>query len=133
MKLIVGLGNPGSKFATHRHNMGFQTLDRFAGEHGLRFIEKRARAQVARGVLHGEEVVLAKPQTYMNLSGESVRALVKGLGVKLEDVLIVSDDLDLAFGKVRLRAQGSHGGHNGLRSVIAALGTNTFPRLRLGV
>src|SRR6266851_3271765 len=130
MKLIVGLGNPGGKFAGYRHNIGFQTLDRFAERHGFRFTGKQARAQVARGYLDSEEIVLAKPQTYMNLSGESVKPLLKGSGAKLGDLLVVTDDLDLPLGRMRLRAQGSHGGHNGLRSIIAALGSNEFARLR---
>jgi PTH1 family peptidyl-tRNA hydrolase len=133
MKLIVGLGNPGAKFQRDRHNIGFQTVERFAERHGFRFNEKRAKAQIAHGQIGGEAVILAKPQTFMNLSGESVRPLLKGSGAKLEDLLVVSDEIDLPLGRLRLRASGSHGGHNGLRSIIGALGTNEFARLRIGV
>jgi len=133
VKVIVGLGNPGPKYARHRHNFGFQTVDRFAERQGLRFTEKAARALLARGQVGGEAVVLAKPQTFMNLSGESVKSLLKQLGAKVEDLLVVYDDLDLPLGRLRLRPQGSAGGHNGLRSIIDRLGTNQFARLRLGI
>jgi PTH1 family peptidyl-tRNA hydrolase len=131
--LIVGLGNPGPEYARTRHNAGFLCVDELARRGGLKWERPRLKAAQARGKLAGRDVVLAKPQTYMNLSGTSVAQLVKWYKTPLSDLLIVYDELDLPFGQLRLRAGGSAGGHNGLASVIQQLRTNEVPRLRIGV
>ncbi len=131
--LIVGLGNPGPEYAGHRHNAGFQCLARFAGRHGLRFSFYRFRASLAEGTVAGRRVLLARPLTYMNESGQAVGPLVRRYGVPAASLLIVYDDLDLPLGRIRLRAGGSSGGHRGLDSVLRHLGTSEVPRLRLGI
>jgi PTH1 family peptidyl-tRNA hydrolase len=133
VKLIVGLGNPGAEYARSRHNAGFMVLDGFAERHGVRFNQKRAHSLVGRGRLDDLEIVLAKPQTFMNLSGRAVRGLLIGYGVKPADLLVVYDDFDLPLGALRLRQRGSAGTHNGMRSIVEALGTQEFPRLRVGI
>jgi PTH1 family peptidyl-tRNA hydrolase len=131
--LIVGLGNPGREHSATRHNAGFLTADRLAETLGISFTRQRFEAFVARGTHHGRKVILAKPQTYMNLSGGSVAALVRFFHVPLERLLICADDIDLPFGTLRLRPFGGSGGHRGLRSIITALSSQAFPRLRIGV
>jgi PTH1 family peptidyl-tRNA hydrolase len=132
-RLILGLGNPGPGYARHRHNIGFMVLDRFADRHGLRFDRREANALVASGEVAGRPLVLAKPQTWMNRSGAAARPLVQRYTRRPAELLVVYDDLDLPLGRLRLRAEGSAGGHNGMRDIIAALGTQAFPRLRLGI
>ena len=132
-RLIVGLGNPGTEYASHRHNLGFRCLDLLADKHRLRFNAKRARSVVARGQLAGQDVALAKPQTYMNLSGTAVKQLMVSWGVPARALLVVYDDVDLPPGTIRLRAGGGAGTHNGMRSIVDAIGTTDFPRLRLGI
>jgi PTH1 family peptidyl-tRNA hydrolase len=131
--LIVGLGNPGKEYAETRHNVGFRCLDELARRHGLKWDKPRLKAEQARGVIAGKDVVLAKPQTYMNLSGISVVQLVKWYKVPLTDLLIVHDDMDIPFGSLRLRGEGSAGGQNGMGSIIEQLRTNTVPRLKIGI
>ena len=132
--LIVGLGNAGTEYKAHRHNVGFLIVDALARAHGLAFSRhKRMRARVAEGQINGEPVVLAKPQTYMNLSGRAVGRLGRAHNVSPERILIVYDDLDLPLGRLRLRPQGGSGGHRGMRSIIDSLGTQDFPRLRVGI
>ena len=131
--LIVFLGNPGVKYAASRHNVGFMTGDAVAKRCGVKYSRLRSRALTARCELGGESVLLAKPQTYMNLSGDAVGPLAAFYRVPPERILVVSDEVNLPVGKLRLRRSGSAGGHNGLKSIIAALGTDGFPRLRLGV
>ncbi len=131
--LIVGLGNPGSRYAGTRHNAGFMAVDELARLHGLRFSGKQANAEVARGNIAGAAVILAKPLTFMNESGRAVGALARFYKVPPERVLIVCDDVALPLGTIRIREKGSAGGHNGLTSVIQHLGTQSFPRLRIGV
>lgn len=131
--LIVGLGNPGKEYAETRHNIGFRVVDELARRHGLKWEKPRLKAEQARGVIAGEDVVLAKPQTYMNLSGTSVVQLVRWYKVPLDRLLIIHDDMDLPFGQLRLRGEGSAGGQNGLASVIEQLRTNAVPRLRVGI
>ena len=131
--LIVGLGNPGKEYTGTRHNIGFLCVEELARRGGLRWEKPRLKAEQARGVLAGHDVVLAKPQTYMNLSGVSVVQLVKWYKVPLTELLVISDDLDLPFGQLRLRGEGSAGGQGGLASIIQQLGTNAFPRLRVGI
>lgn len=132
-KLIVGLGNPGPEYAETRHNVGFQFLDRLARKHGLKFSALKFRAHIAEGEIRGCRVILAKPLTFMNLSGQAVKPLVKSYGVELADLLVVYDDMDLPLGAVRFRPSGGAGGHKGMLSVIEALGNRQFPRLRFGI
>jgi PTH1 family peptidyl-tRNA hydrolase len=132
-KLIIGLGNPGRKYTHHRHNVGFQCLDRLAQAHGLSFTQRRAKASLALGKIADVGVVLARPLTYMNLSGQAVRQLVSFYKLSLEDILVIYDDLDLPLGTIRLRPTGGSGGHKGMHSIIEALGSQAFPRLRVGI
>jgi peptidyl-tRNA hydrolase, PTH1 family len=131
--LIVGLGNPGLEYSATRHNMGFLCLDRLATKHRLRFTGKRGKSVLARGAINGHDVALAKPQTYMNLSGESVRDLLRIYKMPTSALLVVFDEVDLPLGTIRLRERGGPGTHNGMRSIVDQLGTNDFPRLRIGV
>ena len=133
MKLVIGLGNPGPQYERTRHNAGFRIVDRLAAKFGWKWAERRGRAILAGGTIGSEKVVLAKPFTFMNLSGESVAELVRWYKVQPEDLLVIYDELDLPAGKVRLRPRGSAAGHNGLESVIRYLHTNQFPRLRVGI
>jgi PTH1 family peptidyl-tRNA hydrolase len=131
--LIVGLGNPGRKYAGNRHNVGFHCLDRLADAHHLVFDGKRDEAELAMGRIAGRRVILAKPQTYVNGSGKAVGALARFYKIEPENVLIVYDELDLPQGTIRLRPRGSSGGHRGVQSIIDHLGTREFPRLRVGI
>lgn len=132
--LIVGLGNPGEEYTKTRHNIGFQCVKALADRHGLRFDGKRAKARIAEGQIAGQRVVLAKPFTFMNVSGEAVVGLRQWYKITPEDdLLVIYDDLDLPFGALRLRARGSAGTHNGMRSIVSLLGTQAFPRLRVGI
>jgi len=133
MKLVIGLGNPGAEYERTRHNVGFRVVDKLAAKHGWKWNERRSRAVLASGTIGSEKVVLVKPLTFMNLSGQTVGELVRWYKVSPEDVLVVYDELDLPVGKIRLRAEGSAAGHNGLRDIIAHLHTNQFPRLRVGI
>ena len=132
--MVVGLGNPGREYAAHRHNIGFRVVDALARAHGVAFTRRKgAKARVAEARVSDCPVLLAKPQTFMNLSGKSVRRLSRSLGVPPERILVIYDDLDLPLGRLRLRAEGSSGGHKGIRSIIDTLGTQAFPRLRVGI
>ena len=135
MHLIVGLGNPGAEYEWSRHNLGFMLIDRLAQEAGTAVKRRECRSLVASASIEGERVRLVKPQTYMNLSGETVACMIAKLDLQdfSRALIVVSDDLALPFGTVRLRARGSAGGHNGLKSIISALGTNEFIRLRIGI
>ncbi len=133
MKLIVGLGNPGRRYRLTRHNVGADVVARLARRAGIALDEEDGFSIVGRGGIGGVRVLLARPQTYVNVSGEAVRDLRRRHRVQPEDIYVVVDDLDLPLGRVRLRARGSAGGHNGLKSVIEALGTTEFPRLRIGI
>ncbi|GCE11827.1 aminoacyl-tRNA hydrolase [Tengunoibacter tsumagoiensis] len=132
MKLIIGLGNPGSEYERTRHNAGFRIVDELAKRHGWRW-ERNGRAMIANGHLGTEKVVLVKPITFMNKSGEAVGELLRWYKVQPEDALVIYDDLDLPVGKIRVRRSGSAGGHNGIKSIISHLHTNTFPHLRVGI
>jgi PTH1 family peptidyl-tRNA hydrolase len=132
-RLIVGLGNPGPAYARHRHNLGLMAVDRFAERHGFRFTKGVGNALVATGAFEGEPLTLAKPQTFMNRSGAAVRSLLRRHARGPHDLVVVYDELDLPLGRVRLRQEGSAGGHNGMKDVIQALGTQQFARLRLGI
>ena len=133
MNLIVGLGNPGSEYNWSRHNVGFMLIDKLAADAGVTVKRRDCRSFVGGAVLEGERVKLVKPQTFMNLSGEAVGCLVSKADLDEKSLIVVSDDLALPFGAMRLRARGSAGGHNGLKSIIAALGTSEFIRLRIGI
>jgi PTH1 family peptidyl-tRNA hydrolase len=132
MRLVIGLGNPGAQYEHTRHNIGFRVVDMLAANYGWKW-ERRNRAMLASGTIGPEKIVLVKPLTYMNHSGEAVRELVHWYKLQPEDLLVIYDDLDLPTGKVRLRAKGSAGGHNGLDNIIRHLHTNQFPRLRIGI
>lgn len=133
LALIVGLGNPGRRYARHRHNAGFMTVDRLAQRHGLTFARRKGKAAVAEGTIANQRVILAKPQMYMNVSGESVARLVRFFKLPPDRVLIIYDDLDLPLARLRLRPNGGSAGHKGLKSIIQRLGTQAFPRLRVGI
>ena len=135
MRLVVGLGNPGSEYEWTRHNLGFMLIDKLAEDAGASVKRRECRSLVGGAVIEGERVRLAKPQTFMNLSGEAVACLIAKFDSPDagKSLIIIGDDLALPFGTIRLRARGSAGGHNGLRSIIAALGTNEFIRLRIGI
>ena len=133
MNLIVGLGNPGRDYANNRHNVGFVCLNHFARRQSIRFDKKQGRARIGTGEIAGGEVVIAKPQTYMNLSGQSVSRLVKKYKVNLDNLIVIHDDLDLPLSKIRIRRGGSSGGHKGVGSIITELGCQDFVRIRVGV
>ncbi len=137
MKLVVGLGNPGSEYEATKHNLGFWVLDAFANKHQLSFSGKRGEAQTSRGVLDAPsgniKFLLAKPQTYMNLSGRSVQTLLHYYKISLSDLLLIYDDLDLDIGRLRIKKQGGAGGHRGVSSVISSVGSNQFVRLKIGI
>lgn len=132
-RIIVGLGNPGRQYANTRHNAGWMVLDEIARRAHADASRNRLHAEITEARYKGYRVVLAKPQTYMNDSGKSVRELINWYKVSAQDVLIVMDELDLPFGRIRLRPNGSAGGHNGLKSVIREIGTDDIPRLRIGI
>lgn len=133
MKIIVGLGNPGTEYTNNRHNAGFQSLNYLAKAHGLSFGEKGSHARLARGRLGRHDVVLAKPQTFMNLSGKSVGALLLRYRLSPSDIIVIHDDVDLPLGRLRIRPGGGAGGHRGIESIIVTLRTPDFSRVRVGV
>ncbi len=133
IKLIVGLGNPGARYANSRHNIGFLIAERFARAHEIDFARKRFNAQIAEGSVSEQRILLAKPQTFMNSSGEAVGKLYAFYKIAPHDLLVIYDDLDLPLGKMRMRSRGSSGGHHGMESIIARVGTSDFPRLRVGI
>jgi PTH1 family peptidyl-tRNA hydrolase len=132
-RIIAGLGNPGRQYARSRHNVGFMLLDRLANAHGLKFSRMMSRALVALGEIDGVKVALVKPQTFMNLSGESIGPIVRFYKAAPTDLLVVYDELDLPEGLLRMRPKGGAGGHNGMKSIIARVGSSDFPRLRVGL
>jgi peptidyl-tRNA hydrolase, PTH1 family len=132
--LVVGLGNPGPEYAETRHNVGFLVADLLATRAGARFsVHKRSNAEIAQGRLAGRPVTVAKPRTYMNVSGGPVAGLVRYFSVPAEEVVVVHDDLDLGFGVIRLKRGGGEGGHNGLRSISQSVGTRDYLRVRFGI
>jgi len=133
MKLIVGLGNPGKTYAHNRHNVGFRCLNYFARHHSIRFDKRQCRARIGVGEVAGSKLLLAKPQIFVNISGRVVGCLVEKYDVPLSNLLVIYDDLDLPLGKVRIRPRGSAGGHKGMRSIISTLGSEDFPRIRVGI
>ena len=133
MKWIVGLGNPGTAYQGTRHNVGFMAVDALAKRWGISVTQSKCKALLGEGNVGGTKVALLKPMTYMNLSGETVRGYMDYFKADLEDAIIVYDDLDTEVGKIRLRYQGSSGGHNGIKSIIQQTGTQQFNRVRMGV
>ena len=133
MKLIVGLGNPGNQYAHNRHNIGFMCVSHFAKERGWGFEHKEGLARTAHGRIDSEEIVLARPQTFMNASGEAVKKLTIKYRIKPEDLMVVHDEMDLRLGNIRIRRGGGSAGHNGVESIIRELGTADFVRVRVGV
>jgi len=133
MKLIVGLGNPGRIYAHNRHNVGFRCLNSFARRHSIRFDHRQCRARVGIAEIGGEQLLLAKPGTFMNVSGGPVTCLLHRGKIPLSNLLILYDDMDLPLGKIRLRQSGSSGGHKGMNSIISALGSDAFSRIRVGI
>ena len=134
MYIIVGLGNPTKEYAHTRHNVGFDTIDKIADRHGIAVMEKKHKAIYGRGYIGGQKVILAKPQTFMNLSGESVRSLIDYYKVDEEsELIVIYDDISLEPGKLRIRKKGSAGGHNGIKNIISHLGHDTFVRIKVGV
>ena len=133
MYIIAGLGNPGSKYAHTRHNVGFDTVEYLADYYGIDIETKKFQALVGQGVIEGNKVLLVKPQTYMNLSGEAVGEAARFYKIPADHVIVISDDISLPLGKLRVRGNGSAGGHNGLKNIIAHLGTDAFPRVKVGV
>ena len=133
MKLIVGLGNPGKTYTHNRHNVGFRCLNYFARLHSIRFDHRQCRAKVGIGEVRGEKLLLARPGTFVNLSGKPVACLVHKHNIPLSNLLVIHDDLDLPLGKIRLRRSGGSGGHKGMNSIISALESEDFPRIRVGI
>ena len=133
MHLIVGLGNPTKQYEGTRHNVGFETIDRIAAENQIRVEEKKHKALYGSGYIEGEKVILAKPQTFMNLSGESVRELSDYYKIPAENIIVIYDDISLDVGQLRIREKGSAGGHNGIKDIIAKTGTDQFERVKVGV
>jgi len=133
MRLIVGLGNPGRTFAQNRHNVGFICISYFARQHHIRFDRKQSQARIGSSKIAGDKIILAKPQTYMNQSGESVSLLVKRFAIDLADLVVIHDDLDLLLGKIRIRKGSGSGGHKGVDSIITQIGSQDFIHLRVGI
>jgi PTH1 family peptidyl-tRNA hydrolase len=133
MKLIIGLGNPGKAYAHNRHNIGFRCINYLARLYSISMKGHQCRSQVGIGKIAGAEVLLAKPKTFVNLSGEAVERLMRKYNISIDDLLVIYDDLDLPLGKLRLRAGGSAGGHKGINSIISALGSGDFPRIKVGI
>ena len=134
MYVIAGLGNPKREYENTRHNVGFDVIDAIASKYGIRVIERKHKALVGRGYIDGMKVVLAKPQTFMNLSGESIREIIDYYKVdRQSELVVVCDDISLELGQLRIRKKGSAGGHNGLKNIIAQLGTDGFARIKMGV
>jgi PTH1 family peptidyl-tRNA hydrolase len=133
MKLIVGLGNPGKRYAHNRHNIGFRCIDLLAKRNSLQIKRSQCQSKVGGGTIAGVEVVLARPQTFVNVSGEAVKGLMHKYRISVDDLIIICDDLDLPAGKVRIRQNGGSGGHNGLKSIIAEIGTQDFCRVKIGI
>ena len=133
MNLIIGLGNPGSRYAQTRHNIGFRSVDAISLKNRIQLSHADAMSQWGKGLIEGKEVLLAKPQTYMNLSGKAVLTLISGFHLNYQDLLVIYDDMDLPLGRLRIRGEGGSGGHRGMDSIIQCLGTSHFTRLRIGI
>ena len=132
MYLIVGLGNPGREYVGTRHNIGFEVVDALCSKHDIKLSKEKFRAVFGDGIIAGEKVIVAKPQTYMNLSGESVREIADWYKIDSEHIIVIYDDISLPTGKLRVREKGSAGGHNGIKNIIYQLQTDVFPRIKVG-
>jgi PTH1 family peptidyl-tRNA hydrolase len=133
LRIIVGLGNPGRKYRHNRHNIGFQAVDGLAKKFGIRLWRKSCKAQIGRGEISGAPIILAKPQTFMNRSGESVALMCSRYKIFTGSLIVIHDDLDLEAGRIKLKKGGGHGGHNGLRSIMERCGDSEFVRIRIGI
>jgi len=133
LRLIAGLGNPGSQYANTRHNIGFMTADRIAENHGILINRSKFKTIYGKGRIGGKTILLAKPMAYMNQSGPPLKSLSEYFKVIPEQILVIHDDIDIELGKIKIKSKGGHGGHNGVRSIIEAFGTNYFPRIRIGI
>ncbi len=133
MYLIAGLGNPTKEYDKTRHNVGFEVIDVLADKYRIDVSERKHKALCGRGVIEGQKVILVKPQTFMNLSGESIRAVVDYYKISPEEIIVIYDDISLEPGQLRIRLKGSAGGHNGIKNIIAHLGSQEFPRIKVGV
>ncbi|MCX6012231.1 MAG: aminoacyl-tRNA hydrolase [Chloroflexi bacterium] len=133
MKLIIGLGNPGRTYLNNRHNVGFQCIDVLSKKVSIEIDQRKAHSSLGKGTIEDEEVVLAKPRTFMNASGSAVQALRDKFKAKTADIIVIYDDVDLPLGKIRIRQVGSAGGHNGIKSIIQNIGSNEFIRIRVGI
>ena len=133
MYIIAGLGNPGSEYELTRHNIGFRVIDELAEEYNINIGENKHKGLIGKGVIEGQKVVLVKPQTFMNLSGECIRAVIDYYKESIDHFIVVYDDISLDVGKLRVRPKGSAGGHNGIKNIIAQLGTDEFARVKFGV
>ena len=133
MYLIVGLGNPGKEYEGTRHNIGFEAIDYLADKYNIELNREKFKGVFGEGIIKGKKVILLKPTTYMNLSGESIREVVNFYKISNEEIIVIYDDISLEVGRIRIREKGSHGGHNGIKSIIANLGTDVFPRVKIGV
>lgn len=133
MHLLVGLGNPGNEYANTRHNVGFRVVNYLSKQTGIRLDQIRHKSRLGKGSFEQEEIILARPRTYMNLSGEAVSSLVGGFNLSLSRLLVIYDDIDLDLGQIRIRRRGSSGGHKGIASIIDAVGSDKFARLRIGI
>ena len=133
MNLIIGLGNPGKAYANNRHNIGFRCVNHLSKAHGVPLNQRQCRSRIGTGTIANTKVVLAKPQTFVNLSGNAVTLLVQRFQIPLSNLVIIYDDLDIPLGNVRIRQRGSSGGHKGMQSIIDCLGSQNFPRIRVGI
>lgn len=133
MYIIAGLGNPSKEYDRTRHNVGFSVIDVLADRYGISVNEKKHKALCGKGMIEGEKVILVKPQTFMNLSGESIQAVMNFYKVEPTEVIVIYDDISLPPGQLRIRQKGSAGGHNGIKNIIAHLGTQEFPRIKVGI
>lgn len=133
MFLIVGLGNPGKEYAGTRHNIGFEAVDYIADKYNIELNRIKFKGVFGEGMINGKKVILLKPTTYMNLSGESIREVVNFYKISNEEIIVIYDDISLEVGRLRIREKGSHGGHNGIKSIIANLSSDVFPRVKIGV
>lgn len=133
VKLIIGLGNPGDEYKRTRHNTGFMVIDELASACSIAVNRKRYKAHIGEGSINDVRVVLGKPQTFMNLSGDPVALMLKGFNLSADDLIIIYDDMDMDIGRIRIRDKGSHGGHRGVRSIIDAIGTDSFVRIKIGI
>lgn len=133
MELIVGLGNPGKQYEASRHNIGFLVVNRLARIHGIPLAERKYKSRWGRGGIDGHPVILAKPRTYMNLSGDAVKLLLDSFSLTAHQLIVIHDDLDLPFGRIKIKEKGGNGGHKGIQSIMHAVGCGDFPRIKVGI